>query len=578
MRKFPVLQAAKAAVGTIVTAGCLVIGPTIAKAQVVPSLALAAKSEAGDSATRTYDAVPAIAPMPSLTDPAYPPKPSRKEERMVRAEALYLEGYRLYQAGDRDGARIQFDEALDLVLNSRSEPVNRSAFDKRFDELVQKIYRIDVDTMQSEKSPETQPSYDKAPIDDILSLTFPVDPKLKMKVREEVAATVSQLPLEASDVVLSFINYFSGDRGRRTLIAGLKRSGRYKPMISRILDEEGIPQEFIFLAQAESGFLPRAMSYMAAGGMWQFIRETGGRYGLKNDAWVDERFDPEMATRAAARHLRDLYHEFGDWYLAIAAYNCGQGNVDRAVAKTGYADVWELRSRGTLPLETSNYVPIILAMTIMAKNPANYGIEEIVPEEPLFYDTVDVNVLTSLSLVSDIVGRPVSELKELNPALLRDFAPAGYKLHIPRGSSQALSSALELVPAERRASWRVHRVETGDTLAAVAVRYHTSVSALQSSNRLEAEEPGTGALLVIPAAPQPIVTAKAARPGYRTASRGKTTSYAARGKSTGRAAAPKVTAKSTGRSSAKPAARTAAKPAAKSPSTVARGTTSRRQG
>jgi membrane-bound lytic murein transglycosylase D len=196
--------------------------------------------------------------------------------------------------------------------------------------------------------------------------------------------------------------------------------------------------------------------------------------------------------------------------------------VDRAVAKTGYADVWELRSRGTLPLETSNYVPIILAMTIMAKNPQNYGIEDIVPEEPLVYDTVEVNVLTSLALVSDIIGRPVSELKELNPALLRDFAPAGYKLHIPRGSSQSLMAGLEMIPAERRASWRAHRTEAGDSLAALATRYRTTVAQLQSVNQITEGEPNAGSLLVVPAVAQPILVARTTRPVVRPGARTQT--------------------------------------------------------
>jgi len=568
MKNFPSLRAARAAVATILIAVAFVIVPGIALAQGIPLLALSAKQEADDSIARGAESVPAIAPIPSLLQTAFPPKPSWKEERMVRAEALYIDGYKLYQAGDRDGARKQFDQALDLVLNNHSEPVNRSSFDKRFDELVQRIYRVDIDTLQSDNTPESPPSYDKAPIDDILSLTFPFDPKLKMKVREEVGATLSQLPLEASDAVLSFINYFSGDRGKRTLIAGLKRAGRYKPMISRILDEEGIPQEFIFLAQAESGFLPRAMSYMAAGGMWQFIRETGARYGLKNDGWVDERFDPEMATRAAARHLRDLYHEFGDWYLAIAAYNCGQGNVDRAVAKTGYADVWELRSRGTLPLETSNYVPIILAMTIMAKNPRNYGIDDITVEEPVLYDTIDVNVLTSLALVSDIVGRPVSELKELNPALLRDFAPAGYKLHIPRGAGQTLLAGWEMVPAERRASWRAHRAEAGDNLALLATRYRATVASIHAANGLTGVELNPGSLVVIPAASQPVFTRNAKAPAKATA------------RKSSRYRASTVTAKAPVRRSvtAKPVAKSVAKPVRKQPSTVARNTSRRPRG
>ena len=562
MSKFPVPSVWPAAVAIIV----LLVVPVTALGQLVPTLALSAKAETDESSTRGAEALPVIAAIPSLAETPFPPKPSWKEERMIRAEALYLDGYKLYKAGDRDGARNTFDQALDLVLNSDSEPVNRSSFNKRFDELVQKIYRIDVDTLQSDSSSELPPAYDKAPIDDILSLTFPVDPKLKMKVREEVGATVSQLPLEASDAVLSFINYFSGDRGKRTLVAGLKRAGRYKPMISRILDEEGIPQEFIFLAQAESGFLPRAMSYMAAGGMWQFIRETGSRYGLKQDAWVDERFDPEMATRAAARHLRDLYHEFGDWYLAIAAYNCGQGNVDRAVAKTGYADVWELRSRGTLPLETSNYVPIILAMTIMAKNPRNYGIEDIPVEDPLHYDTVDVITLTSLALISDIVGRPVSELKELNPALLRDFAPVGYRLHIPRGAGQTLMAGLEMVPADRRAAWRAHRVGDGDNLPLLATRYRTPLASIQLANRIAGDDLNPGSLVVIPAAPQPTLT-RAAKAPVRSAARKPSR-------------APAVTAHSSVRRSApaKPIAKATPKPVRKETSSAARGAANRPQG
>ena len=146
-------------------------------------------------------------------------------------------------------------------------------------------------------------------------------------------------------------------------------------MIQRILDEEGVPQELIHLAQAESGFIPRAVSRKAAGGMWQFLTWRGNEYGLKQTRYTDDRMDPEKATRSAARHLRDLYHEFGDWYLAIAAYNCGPGSVEKAVERTGYADFWELRARGVLPAETTNYVPIILAMTIMEKNAAEYGIE-----------------------------------------------------------------------------------------------------------------------------------------------------------------------------------------------------------
>ena len=472
----------------------------VVQAQPISFAARAASTESEEGKSGDIGATPAPSVVPPLLNQSFPAKPTRKDERMSHAEAMFEEGRKLYQAGNLPGARQLFDEALDLVLSAKADPVDRAHFDKRFEELVAKIYRLDIAGLGA-GAETTQASFDKAPIDEILNLTFPLDPKIKPMVRDEVAATISQLPLEATDAVLSFINYFSSERGRGTLRAGLRRAGKYKAMISRILDEEGIPQEFIFLAQAESGFLPRAVSFMSAGGMWQFVRGRGAEYGLRQDAFVDERFDPEMATRAAARHLRDLYHQFGDWYLAIAAYNCGPGNVDRAVERTGYADVWELRSRGVLPLETSNYVPIILAMTIMSKNPKNYGLEDILYEEPLVYDTLELKAATSLALVADLTGQPVSAIKEINPALLRDLAPAGYRLHVPKGTLVTLQAGLELVPEDKRLAWRVHRTEAGEDLAAVARKFGFSPAGLLACNTGLSEVLDPGSLVVVPAAP-----------------------------------------------------------------------------
>ena len=476
------------------------------------SFAARAADAAEGSKSPYLPAKEAATPIPPQINQPFPAKPTRKDERMSRAEIMFEEGRKLVQAGRVAEARKLFDEALDLVLNAKADPVDRTHFDKRFEELVAKIHRLDIEGLGAGASKGDEPSVDKAPIDDILSLTFPVDPKLKPMVRDEVAATVSQLPLEATDAVLSFINYFSGERGRGTIRAGLRRAGKFKPMISRILDEEGIPQEFIFLAQAESGFLPRAVSYMSAAGMWQFIRGRGAEYGLRQDAYIDERFDPELATRAAARHLRDLYHQFGDWYLAIAAYNCGPGNVDRAVERTGYADVWELRNRGVLPLETSNYVPIILAMTIMAKNPASYGLSDIIPDEPLQYDTVEMTAMTGLALIADLTGQPVSAIREINPALLKDVAPASYKLHVPKGTLVGLMAGLEFVPENKRLSWRAYRADAGEDIGLIARRFGTSASSLLAVNPDLKELTEAGALVLVPAAPAPaprVVVAKA---------------------------------------------------------------------
>ena len=205
-----------------------------------------------------------------------------------------------------------------------------------------------------------------------------------------------------TDQVAGYINYFS-TRGRGTLENALARGGRYREMIQGILKEEGVPQDLIYLAQAESGFHPLALSHAGARGMWQFIASRAKGYGLERDWWVDERQDPEKSTRAAAHHLKDLYSEFGDWYLAMAAYNSGPGTVQKAVKRTGYADFWELYRRNVLPKETRNYVPIILAVTIMAKNPQQYGLDEVVAEKPVPYDTVRIDYPVDLRLVAECV-------------------------------------------------------------------------------------------------------------------------------------------------------------------------------
>jgi membrane-bound lytic murein transglycosylase D len=314
-------------------------------------------------------------------------------------------------------------------------------------------------------------------------MTFEVDTKLAPKVTTELKQTQSGIPLELSDPVLTYIHFFSSDRGRATLLNGFRRAGRYKPLIQRILAEEKVPQELIYLAQAESGFLPRAVSNKQAVGMWQFIAATGATYDLVRTPYFDERLDPEKATRAAARHLRDLYARYGDWYLAMAAYNCGAGNVDRAVERTGYSDYWELLKRNALPHETSNYVPIILAMTIMAKNPQDYGLQAIEEESPVEYETVHLDAATSLDLIADAAQQPVSVIRDLNPSLLRNFSPAGLAINLPKGASAMTLDALNKVPASNRQAWRLHRVESGDTVASIAQRYHSSPQRILEANR-----------------------------------------------------------------------------------------------
>jgi membrane-bound lytic murein transglycosylase D len=414
-----------------------------------------------------------------------------------RADLFFEAGTRQWNERNFKLAQTQFDQAISSLMSAPASLPGRASVEARYRRMVEDIYRLEVDT----SSPEAEPAFEESPLDEIIDLTFPTDPKLKARVLEQVRATASQLPLELADPVVQFINYFQSPRGKSTLRFGLQRMGRYEPMIRRILDEEGVPQELIHLAQAESAFQPRAMSWAKAGGMWQFVPATGKEYGLKAGQLHDDRFDPEQATRAAARYLRDLYEEFGDWYLAVASYNCGAHAVARAVERTGHADFWELYRRNQLPHETANYVPIILAMTIMAKNPTAYGLDDLKPAAPFAYESVELSAPTHLALVADLTGTSLDEIRELNPAIHRMVAPNGYRLHIPKDAPATMMAALESIPADRRASWRLHRVGSQETLEAIAKQYKTTEAKIaEVNNEAVVDEMEAGDFMIIPVA------------------------------------------------------------------------------
>jgi membrane-bound lytic murein transglycosylase D len=431
------------------------------------------------------------------------------DNRVAKAREHLEAGKRFYQISDVAGARREFDAALDVLLSAPDSLPDRPRLEGELDQIADTIYHYDLEGLGAAASDQAEVVYDKSPLDSILDMTFPTDPNLRPKVKEEIEATVSQLPLQENDAVLSYVHYFSTERGHKVLMGGLRRSGRYRPLVQRILDDEGVPQELIYLAQVESGFLPRARSNKQAVGMWQFVQFRGRQYGLMQTPGTDDRLDPEKATRAAARHLHDLYAMFGDWYLAMAAYNCGPGCVQRAVERTGYADFWELRRLNVLPKETANYVPVIVALTIMAKNPKDYDLENLEVDRPVEYETVQLDTPTSLALIADAADRPVSEIQDLNPALLKSAAPAGYQLRVPKGTLPTVTMALDLVPASHRADWRIHRMVPGETLAEIAHRYGTPLTALTSANERVAlnasgaDAPVAGDLLVVPGAVRP---------------------------------------------------------------------------
>jgi len=432
-------------------------------------------------------------------------EPTASDLLIQQAEERFRHGKKAFQERDFERARTEFDGAIDVMLTASANPTDRRLFESKLEDMVDLIHRDDLANMGA-AAVEEVPGFDKAPLEDIVTMTFSVDPRIKDKVQTQIKTTASALPLVVNDTVLGYVNYFAG-KGHRTIEAGLARAGKYSAMISRILAEEGIPQELIHLAQAESGFLPRAVSRASAEGLWQFVKFRGNEYGLKQTPYSDERLDPEKATRAAAHHLHDLYNEFGDWYLAIAAYNCGPGCVEKAVERTGYADFWELRARRMLPIETTNYVPIILAMTIMSKNAPEYGLDQITPDAPVEYDTIVTSSPTNLALIGDLSDAPISELVQLNPALLRSTAPGNFEIRVPKGTGAQVTAGLELVPAELRASSRIHRVEPGESLASIARLYSASPAQIAMANNLKGGDPADGDRLVVPAAYHEVIPA-----------------------------------------------------------------------
>ncbi len=446
----------------------------------------------------------------SSAAPVQVPKPQPKTDPVTdlisKVEKEYQAGQSNFMAGDQQDAKTHFDAAYDLLMNSSLDLHGDVRLQQEYDKVLAGVNSTMQAMDQQEQSGSDQATQkaEPAPIDEVNEATPPVDQNVKAKAEAEVKETHSDLPLMLTDPVAAYINYFSSPRGHEKLEHALEDSGRYQPMIQKILKQEGVPQDLIYLALAESGFHPLALSRAGARGMWQFMGSRAKAYGLKRDGWVDEREDPEKSTMAAAHHLKDLYHEFGDWYLAMAAYNSGPGTVQQAVKRTGYADFWQLYNRNVLPRETKNYVPIILAVAIMAKNPAQYGLDDIVKDPPITYDTVSISYPVDLHLVAQCVGVPVETIQELNPSLLRWSTPKDgeFDLHLPQGTADEYQTAIAAIPEDMRVWWRYYDVSDGDTLASIAHTYHVTSEALLKANSLDDESDlQAGSKLIIPIAP-----------------------------------------------------------------------------
>ncbi|HEX6280585.1 MAG TPA: transglycosylase SLT domain-containing protein, partial [Pyrinomonadaceae bacterium] len=332
--------------------------------------------------------------------------------------------------------------------------------------------------------------FEPSPLDELSKLELtadeqqidnnPVAQQQYQYIQYAVANKSLGFAFQVHPMIQQYINYYRG-RGRTTMEVGLYRSGMFMAMARRIFREEGIPENVAWLGQVESAWKPVAMSHMAASGLWQFIPGTGARYGLRRTAYVDERNSLDEATRASARYLKFLFNRYGNWELAMAGYNCGEGNVDRAIRRAGVANFWA--AYPYLPRETRNYVPNILATILIANNPAQYGFGHIRPAPSLRYDRIRVPASTNLGIIAQAADTTAQYIRYLNPHLRSNSTPPEpYIINVPAGKANEVVAVFKRLPASKVNETNLATSVQGETWQTISNRTGVSVAELMAAN------------------------------------------------------------------------------------------------
>jgi len=421
------------------------------------------------------------------------------------ADAHLQQGLTELAEGHLNAAREAFDRAVDTYL---AAPGGATASPR-----LAEAYRHTLDTIHAREVEAlalgdgfTESQTEPAPLDTIVAevpAEEPASEETRARAAEAVEAEASDLPIELNDAVLTCVSLYQG-RLKDWFEGALSRGARYLPHIREVFASEGVPRDLAYLAMVESAFRPAAYSRAKAKGVWQFVSDTGKRYGLEQDWWVDERSDTEKATRDAARYLKELHAMFGDWNLAMAAYNAGEGVIQRGINRYKTHDYWKLRQTRALRRETRNYVPLILAAVVVAGAPEKYGIE-VRPDEATPFERVPVEGAIDLRVIAECTQTPVESLQQLNPELRRLATPAGRSFHVrvPAGTGVSLTDCLAVLPADKRVAFRTHVVGRGQTLATIARANGVRASDVASANGLRLDRRlAVGTELIIPIDPR----------------------------------------------------------------------------